>query len=117
MIHTIKVAKIKYTICSYFGEHCQTATAIATAESGLRTDAKGWNCMYGTESKACRPEDRGRAWSVDCGVFQINFKGLECPPESFDAQWNIEKAYEWKFKRSGWNPWSVFKNGSYLKYL
>jgi hypothetical protein len=73
--------------------------------------------MYGSRSKACEPQDRGRAWSVDCGVSQLNFKGLECPQEAFNAEWNIQKAYEWKFSRSGWSPWSAYNSGSYLRYL
>jgi hypothetical protein len=106
------VTAIKEKICSHFGKDCPIAIAIATAESGLRADAKGWNCMYGTKSTACKPEDRGRAWSVDCGIFQLNFRGLDCPPDSMNIDWNIEKAYVWKFKPSGWNPWSVCKNGT-----
>lgn len=115
--HAIRVTAIKEEICSHFGKDCPTAIAIATAESGLRVDAKGWNCMYGEKSTACKPEDRGRAWSVDCGIFQLNFRGLECPPEAMTLEWNVEKAYTWKFKPSGWNPWSVYKNGSYLAHL
>lgn len=116
-IDAIKLARIKSTICDHFGENCPTATAIFIAESGLNPNAKGWNCHYGEVSKACKPEDRHLAWSVDCGIAQLNFRGQECPAEAFDYQWNIQKAYEWKFKPSGWRPWSVFNSGAYLQYL
>jgi hypothetical protein len=120
-VNAIQQAQIRATICTYFGDNCRMATAIFTAESGLNPRSMGWNCYYtnaqGRYSASCKPGDRNLAWSVDCGIAQLNFRGQVCPEEAFDYRWNIEKAYEWKFKPSGWNPWTVYKTGSYLAYL
>jgi len=101
-----------------FPEDPHTAVAIAKAESRLKTDSKGWNCYYNGRSQACRVEDRESAWSVDCGVMQINVIGKECPKELFDPTHNIEvgrKKYEGR--NFTFLAWSAYKNQSYLKYL
>lgn len=110
--------------------------AIAKAESGLKTDSQGWNCWYQKADKslltpaqaaeiprnkristACKPTHRESAWSVDCGVYQINVIGkLDCPKELFDVETNISAA-QGKFQRQGYGAWSVYKNGSYKKHL
>lgn len=100
-----------------FAADPETAVAVFRAESGLRPSAMGWNCRYGKVSQACKPEDRAQAWSVDCGVAQLNFAGTVCPPEAFDATWNIQKAYEWKYKPHGWQPWSAYNSGKHLAFL
>lgn len=79
---------------------------IFTKESGLNPNAKNWNCMYEGISTFCKPEDRDLAWSVDCGIAQLNFSGKECPKESFDPIWNIDRAGE-KFERQGKSAWVV----------
>lgn len=108
--------ELKKKIRAKFGEDTNTMLAIATAESGLNAGNKGYNCKYGNESKACKPEDRQKAWSVDCGLLQINVIGKSCPAELFDVDTNINEGYR-KFKSQGFKAWSVYKNGSYKNHL
>lgn len=107
---------IEEIIYAYFKDDYQTAKAVFTAESGLQKDAQGWNCHYGTESRACAPEDREKAWSVDCGVAQINVVGKVCPQELFDPNHNLEVARK-KYESRKWQPWCAFTSGKYLAYL
>ena len=106
-----------------FKEEPDTAIAIFRAESGLRPEAQGWNCYYNGESKPCAEGDRDKAWSTDCGIAQLNFPGSVCPAESFNEDWNIAKAYEWKYlpnKKAGgtgFRAWSVYNSGRYLAFL
>lgn len=103
------------------------AVAVAKSESGLRTDAMGWNCYYinaqGKQySKACLPQDRAKAWSVDCGVMQINHIGKTCPEHLFDPDENIKigkEKYDNSEKRIGigFYPWMAWRNNLHLKYL
>lgn len=97
------------------------AVAVAKSESGLRSTAMGWNCHYYDAqgkrySKACNPEDRPKAWSVDCGVMQINHLGKTCPSHLFDPDENIRIGRD-MFNSRGFSPWVAFTNGLYLKYL
>lgn len=88
------------------------ALQVAKHESGYRIDAKGYNCRYDGISMACKPEDRSKAWSVDCGIFQHNTLGTVCPAMTWKE--NIDKAYK-LFKRRGWHPWIVAKKLGYVK--
>lgn len=99
-----------------FTEDPETAVAVFRAESGLRPDAQGWNCMYNGISLPCRPEDRPRAWSTDCGVAQINTPGTTCPEELFEIETNLRKAKA-KYESRGWQPWSAWKAGKHLVFL
>ena len=90
--------------------------AILRAESGLNPNAKGWNCIYGQKSMACKVEDRPKAWSVDCGIAQINVRGLDCPAHLFDMTQNLLIAKD-RFYKKGCKEWSACKNGSYKLYL
>lgn len=97
------------------------AVAVAKSESGLHSNAMGWNCHYYDAqgkrySKACNPEDRPKAWSVDCGVMQINHPGKTCPSHLFDPDENIRIGRD-MFNSRGFSPWVAFTNGLYLKYL
>ena len=97
------------------------AVAVAKSESGLHSNAMGWNCHYYDAqgkrySKACNPEDRPKAWSVDCGVMQINHLGKTCPSHLFDPDENIRIGRD-MFNSRGFSPWVAFTNGLYLKYL
>jgi len=89
---------VEERICQKFKENCQEAIAIAKAESGLRCDAVS-------------PTN-------DHGVFQINavhfpkFKGKD----PYDCDANIEVAYE-IYKRQGFYPWTVYRTGSYKRFL
>lgn len=107
-------------ISKIFPEEPETAIAIFKAESGLSLNAKGWNCRYSINgtvvSKACNPEDRQNAWSVDCGIAQINIPGKECSKELLGLDKNLELARE-KYQQRGWHPWTAYKNNSYKKFL
>lgn len=100
-------------IRAVFKEEPEKAIAVFRAESGLRANAQGWNCSYGV----CEKSDRESALSTDCGIAQINFPGSVCPAESFDPDWNIQKAYEWKYKPNGWRPWVAEQLGRHLVFL
>jgi hypothetical protein len=107
---------VEELIYNYFKDDYQVAKAVFTAESGLKETAQEWNCRYGKESRACAPGDRGNAWSVDCGIAQINVLGKVCPKELFDPSHNLQIARQ-KYETRRWQPWSQFKNGNYKKYL
>lgn len=108
--------KIATQVREVFKEDPETAVAVFRAESGLRADAQGWNCHYDGKSKPCKPEDRVNAWSVDCGVAQINTPGNTCPEHLYDPQTNLAEAYE-KYTRRGWQPWVAHKQGKHLAFL
>ena len=93
-----------------------TLSAIAVAESQLEPTAKGYNCKYGKEYRACNVKDRPNATSVDCGILQLNFKGLHCPEWTYDMHENIKGGLK-IYKEQGLNAWVVYKNKSYLKHL
>lgn len=114
-----EVARI---VRSVYKEEPDKAVAVFTAESGLNPLAKGWNCHYyrddGSQySAACEIQDRENAWSVDCGVTQMNVAGKECPAEYLDARWNIEKSHMWKYTPRGWQPWVAEKTGRWLQFM
>lgn len=108
-IHTAKAAEMTTTerkIRQAFGVHAETFLKIAMAESGQQSGNKGYNCYYGKQSMACKPEDRSKAWSVDCGLLMVNVMGTICPAEMFDIDYNI-KAAQGKFERQGFAAWTV----------
>ena len=117
-----KKKDISTLIKQTFPEDPDIALAIAKAESGLNEKSKGWNCEYEVNgrkvSKACKKEDRGKAWSVDCGVFQVNQRGRECPSHLMTAESNLKIARK-KYEGRGntFLAWSAYKNGSYKKHL
>ena len=80
--------------------------AIARAESGMNPRAQNWNCRYDGVSKPCLPADRPLAWSVDCGLFQINTEGTHCPESLFDLDINISKALD-LYSTRGMQPWKA----------
>lgn len=96
---------IEKYICEKWGVYdCKTALAIAKAESGMREDAFHANTNN----------------SIDVGIFQINsthFKQPGCSlKEVSDMYKNVDCAYT-IWKASGWNPWSVFNNGSFRNHI
>lgn len=104
-----------------FTEEPEVAVAVFRAESGLRPDAQGWNCYYTNNagirySAACAPEDRGRAWSTDCGVAQINTPGNTCPEYLLNVEENLRAAKN-KYNARGWTPWVAWKIGRHLAFL
>ena len=125
---TIKAVKptltpeIKARIEQGFGENSKIITAIFMHESFLKVDSKGYNCHYYNKdgkrySTSCKTvEDRAKAWSVDCGIAQINISGKTCPKYLLTLEGGITAA-EKKYKEQGLLAWSSYKNGSYKKYL
>lgn len=101
----------------YFGAQANVMHAVAMAESHLNGGAKNWNCI-GTDGKsgACAVDKRSQAYSVDCGIFQINVAGQTCPVELFDTDLNFQAAAG-KLQRQGLDAWVAYKNGNYKKYL
>jgi len=108
-----------------FRENSKIALAVFKTESALNPTAQNWNCYYYDEngkrySDMCKLEDRKKAWSVDCGVAQINHetpgKLKECPAELFDYKHNIKIAHE-MFSRRGFQPWVTYNEGYYLANL
>lgn len=88
---------------------------ICKAESECNPRAMNWNCYYPDptpadpkhmKSRACDKPDRLRAWSVDCGLFQINAKGTECPLILFDIKVNISKTVA-LYDARGLDPWQA----------
>lgn len=115
-------SKIEDLVKSYFPEEPEVMLAIFKHESGLNPTAQGWNCMYNGESRACKKEDRAKAWSTDCGIVQNNFPGTICPPYAFDPVWSLKegrKKYDANQKSGidGKLRWSSYKSGAYKKYL
>jgi hypothetical protein len=114
--HVPSLGGIEKQIYETFKNDYKIALAVAKAESGLRSDAQGYNCRYGGISQACRIGDENKAWSTDCGVYQINVIGTTCPADLFNPAKNIEVAFQ-KYQKRGWQPWSAFNSGSYLKHI
>lgn len=99
-----------------FGDKIEIAYAVIQAESSNNYKAINYNCYYNGKSKSCLKEDRSKAWSVDCGVAQINVRGKTCPPQLLTKEGSIpyiEKIY----KTQGFNAWVVYKTGAYKKWL
>ena len=96
-------------IREFFGDDWHIALAIAKAESTMRADK-------------CHIDER----EYSCGLFQINLRAhyKKVPGTGFEekAEWlkipenNIKMAKK-LYDKSGWWPWSVYKNGSYELYL
>lgn len=103
------------------------AVDVAKNESGWNRKAQNWNCWYSQDgtvksqkteptdkSTSCSEQDKPMAWSVDCGLLQINVSGKSCPSELFDPKKNIAKAVE-MYKRRSWQPWVAAKKLGLVK--
>jgi len=110
-----------------FKDDYQIMMAIFKAEGGIdkngkpKLEAKNYNCFYYNEkgkrySTYCKKEDRQKAWSVDCGIAQVNVKGQICPTRLVTIEGNIESAKKIKDEQ-GFEAWVVYKTGKYKKYL
>jgi hypothetical protein len=99
-----------------FGDKTEIAYAVIMHESNMNYKAINYNCIYNGKSTFCKKGDESKAWSVDCGVAQINVRGLICPSKLFTQEGQIE-AIERIYKSQGLNAWVSYKNGSYLKFL
>lgn len=115
---------IEDKIRQYFPKNWKTMIAVAHAESNMSMDAQGWNCYYingkATStpikggSKACKVEDRAKAYSTDCFVLQKNYKGQKCP-EGVSLDQHLQEVSELS-KVQGLQAWSAYNNKSYLVY-
>ena len=108
-------------------EEAKIALAIIKQESSLRNDAKNYNCFYvgdivyservkNARSKSCKHGHEKYAYSVDCGITQVNFKGQSCPDYSLTLDWSLDKMAE-MHKERGFNPWVAYTSKAYLQYL
>lgn len=122
-------SQVEELIKEKFQENSAVVSAVFKAESGHRADAMGWNCRYTrivtgkngeeieeTYSTSCKPEDRYKAWSVDCGVAQINVIGKTCPEELFDPENNLNIARK-MYESRGLSPWVAWVSGAFKKHL
>jgi hypothetical protein len=104
-------------ITRIFGNKAEIALAVFEHESnGGDIDAINYNCRYDGKSTFCKKGDKSKAWSVDCGVAQINVKGQVCPPQLLTKEGSIpyiEKIY----KEQGLRAWVSFNNKKYKVYL
>ncbi len=103
-------------IQNIFGNKAKIALAVLKHESGLKLNAINYNCRYNGKSKTCKKKDIKKAWSVDCGIAQINVKGKVCPSSLLTLDGNMN-AVEKIYKEQGLNAWVSFKTGAYKKFL
>jgi len=121
-----KIKTVDEHIVEIFGANAKIAKAVLIHESeGMKLDAKNYNCRYTktdkngklvTYSTFCQKEDRSKAWSVDCGVGQINVKGTVCPKSLLTLDGNM-KAVEKIYKQQGLDAWVSYKSGAYKQFL
>lgn len=109
--------QIEKEIEKQFGSDSKVAKAIFKTESALNPRAKNYNCYYDGKSQSCRPGDEEKAWSVDCGIAQINVMAKECPEDLFDYKNNIRVAKRDLFDKRGFQPWVTFNEKYYLANL
>lgn len=100
-----------------FGAKARIARAVFIHESnGMKLDAVNYNCHYGGRSTFCKKGDEHKAWSVDCGLAQVNVKGQVCPKRLLTLEGNME-AVEKIYKEQGLRAWVSYTNGAYKKFL
>jgi len=99
-----------------FGSKTKIAYAVFEHESNNNLNAINYNCYYNHRSTFCKKGDEKKAWSVDCGVAQVNVKGKTCPLQLLTKEGSIpyiEKIY----KEQGLRAWVSYSKGYYKKYL
>lgn len=109
-----KQETIETKIRHYFPKSWKTMIAVAHAESQMNPNAVGYNCIYNGVSKACKPEDRHKAWSLDCGLLQLNTKAKQCPNETIDE--HLKRASELS-RVQGLEAWVAYNTKAHTKYL
>ena len=77
--------------------------------------------MAESEGVPSAVNDNPHTKDYSVGLFQINLYGslaYDRPSEEWlkIPENNVAHAYK-MWKSSGWQPWSVYKNGSYLRYM
>lgn len=92
-------AAVAAEIARVFGDKAKLATAVFTAESGLR-------------SNACSSTN-------DWGVVQVNLTAHPQYSKDYlmDFRNNIQAAWQISNGGTRWTPWSAWKNGAYLKFI
>ena len=99
-----------------FGAKAKVATAVLKHESGMKLNAINYNCRYNGKSTFCKKGDEYKAWSVDCGIAQVNTKGTVCPEHLLTLEGNMQ-AVEKIYKEQGLNAWVSYKNKAYLQFM
>jgi hypothetical protein len=99
-----------------FGDKAKIATAVLMHESSMKLNAINYNCRYNGKSKSCKRGDEKLAWSVDCGIAQVNVKGRVCPKHLFTLEGNM-KAVEKIYKTQGLKAWVSYTTGRYKKFM
>ena len=105
-----------------FGEKAEIAMAVITHESKLDLDAKHYNCFYISSktgkrySTTCKKKDIAKAWSVDCGIAQVNVKGKVCPKNLMTLEGNMG-AVEKIYKEQGLRAWVSYTTGRYKRFM
>lgn len=96
------------SLAGFSGKGLQLAVAIALAESGGVTDAKGYN-----------RNASGQILSIDRGLWQINnvFHPEVSDSCAYDATCNARAAYTISKKGSTFTPWSTYNNGAYNQFI
>lgn len=107
---------IEDKIREYFPRNWKTMIAIAHAESGMNMNAVGYNCMYNGVSKACKKEDRSKAWSVDCFVLQKNYPGRKTCPEGVTLDMHLRESANLS-RVQGLQAWVTYQTGAHKKHL
>ena len=110
------VITLEQHIQQIFGSKAKVAMAVLKHESNLKLNSINYNCRYNGRSTFCRKGDEYKAWSVDCGIAQINTRGQICPKELLTLEGNM-KALEKIYKEQGLNAFVSYKTGAYKKYL
>lgn len=110
------VITLEQHVQQIFGSKAKVALAVLKHESNLKLNSINYNCRYNGRSTFCRKGDEYKAWSVDCGVAQINTKGQICPKELLTLEGNM-KALEKIYKEQGLNAFVSYKTGAYKKFL
>ena len=103
-------------ITRIFGSKAEIALAVFEHESNNDIDSINYNCRYDGISTFCKKGDEKKAWSVDCGVDQINVRGQVCPPQLLTEMGSIpyiEKIY----KEQGLKAWVSYNNKKYKDFL
>jgi Lysozyme like domain len=104
----LQVAQLAYSVGVPL-DQLPTCVAIAWAESGLRTDATGYN-------PGPRP---GTVASRDRGLWQINdyYHPDVSDQCAYDAVCNAQAMFRISRNGTNWQPWSTYNSGAYLQYL
>jgi hypothetical protein len=110
------VITLEQHIQQIFGSKAKVALAVLKHESNLKLNSINYNCRYNGRSTFCKKGDEYKAWSVDCGIAQINTRGQICPKELLTLEGNM-KALEKIYKEQGLNAFVSYKTGAYKKYL